>query len=88
VAEGVETAEQADTLLWLGCELGQGWFFGNALPAEHIPDMIAAAPGTLSNRFSTEGVAVTVSDLDALPAQRLAQLQAIYDGGPTGTVLP
>ena len=33
VAEGVETKEQADILLWLGCELGQGWLYGRPLPA-------------------------------------------------------
>jgi len=84
VAEGVETREQADMLLWLGCELGQGWLFGRAQPAENIPDIIAAAPRTLSTQFSIEGVSMAVSDLDALPAQRLAQLQAIYDGAPVG----
>jgi len=84
VAEGVETREQADMLLWLGCELGQGWLFGRALPAENIPDIIAAAPRMLSTQFSAEGVRIAVSDLDALPAQRLAQLQAIYDGAPVG----
>ncbi|MFP4514060.1 MAG: EAL domain-containing protein, partial [Acidimicrobiales bacterium] len=27
IAEGIETEEQADLLLDLGCTLGQGWFF-------------------------------------------------------------
>jgi len=82
VAEGVETEKQADMLRWLGCELGQGWFFGSPLPAEFIPDMIVAAPRTLSTPRSVGSM--TVSGLDALPAQRLAQLQAIYDGAPVG----
>ena len=32
VAEGVETAEQADILTDLGCQHGQGWHFGRPMP--------------------------------------------------------
>jgi EAL domain-containing protein (putative c-di-GMP-specific phosphodiesterase class I) len=84
VAEGVETEEQADMLLWLGCELGQGWLFGRPQPAGRIPDMIAAAPRTLSTRFSALAGSMAVAGLNALPGQCLAQLQAIYDGAPVG----
>jgi PAS domain S-box-containing protein len=84
VAEGVETEEQADILLWLGCELAQGWLYGRPMPAEHIPDIIAASPQTLSTQISTSGRRMTVSSLEAFPAQHSAQLQAIYDGAPVG----
>lgn len=33
VAEGVEEQAQADMLLCLGCELGQGWLYGRPGPA-------------------------------------------------------
>ena len=81
VAEGVETEEKADMLLRLGCELAQGWLYGRPLPAERIPDMIAAAPQTLYSTVKREG---EIFSLEALPAQRLAQLQAIYNGAPVG----
>jgi diguanylate cyclase (GGDEF)-like protein len=36
LAEGVETPEQADYLTAIGCDLGQGWFFGRPQPASEI----------------------------------------------------
>jgi EAL domain-containing protein (putative c-di-GMP-specific phosphodiesterase class I) len=36
VAQGVETAEQAETLRALGCDEGQGFLFGAPTPAEEI----------------------------------------------------
>ncbi|HZL53562.1 MAG TPA: EAL domain-containing protein, partial [Terracidiphilus sp.] len=83
VAEGVETQEQADMLLCLGCELGQGWLYGRPVPAERIPDIVAASPWPLSTKMSPQRGEI-ISSLEALPAQRLAQLQAIYDGAPVG----
>ena len=35
IAEGVETAEQAEVLLELGCEFGQGYFYSKPVTARH-----------------------------------------------------
>jgi PAS domain S-box-containing protein len=84
VAEGVETEEQAGMLLWLGCEMAQGYLFGRPQPAEQIPEMVNAAPRTLSPQLSGLDLEPATGGLEALPAQRLAQLQAIYNGAPVG----
>lgn len=39
IAEGVESEEQAEMLLLLGCETGQGWLFGKPLPAEQVTEV-------------------------------------------------
>ncbi len=36
VAEGVETREQLDVLIELGCDIGQGWFWDRALPPRDV----------------------------------------------------
>jgi diguanylate cyclase (GGDEF)-like protein len=40
-AEGVETAEQADALRALGCDMAQGWFFHHPLAAEDLEALLA-----------------------------------------------
>lgn len=84
VAEGVETAAQASMLLWLGCDLGQGWLYGKPAPAEHIPRMVAAPPQTFASTLPSTVEGGSLLGLDSLPAQRLAQIEAIYDGVPVG----
>ena len=84
VAEGVEAEEHADILLWLGCELAQGWLYGRPLPAERIPEMVACAPRTVSSRILSETSEGSMSSLEAMPTHRTAQLRAIYSGTPVG----
>lgn len=84
IAEGIETEEQADMLIWLGCEEGQGWRYGRPAGLDEIAPMIAAPPIVALSSLSTPGDDWATSNLDALPTLRLAQLQAIYDGAPVG----
>jgi EAL domain-containing protein (putative c-di-GMP-specific phosphodiesterase class I) len=45
VAEGIESADQVSSLIRLGCEFGQGYYFGRPLPPEDIESrLMAAAP--------------------------------------------
>lgn len=82
IAEGVETEEQADMLLLLGCEMAQGWLFGRAVPAEQLSLVTAAHPPRTPSRF-TSALWRDIS-YNSPPGQRLAQLQALYNGAPVG----
>jgi diguanylate cyclase (GGDEF)-like protein/PAS domain S-box-containing protein len=44
LAEGIETTGQLEYLRRLGCELGQGYLFSPAVPAEEVNAMLARAP--------------------------------------------
>ena len=83
VAEGIETQEQADMLLWLGCDLGQGYLYGKPLPEEQLckvpvnPKLFQMPKPKICKR-------VNERSFDATPVQRLAHLQAVYDGAPVG----
>jgi len=41
VAEGIETPEQRDALLRLGCSAGQGYLFSRVLPADRLAELVA-----------------------------------------------
>jgi len=43
IAEGVETAEQAERLQSLGCRLAQGYYFSRPVPADEIQLMLHAS---------------------------------------------
>jgi diguanylate cyclase (GGDEF)-like protein len=45
VAEGVEERDQAEALRGIGCDVGQGWLFGHALPEGDVAALLAG--GTL-----------------------------------------
>jgi PAS domain S-box-containing protein len=89
VAEGVEDQTIADMLLWLGCDIGQGWLYGRPVPPEQLPETLAERMNPAPPSISTEPCSAATDSnlplrLEALPTQRLAQLNAIYDGVPVG----
>jgi len=84
VAEGIETQEQADMLVRLGCEMGQGWHYGRPAPAEQLPSVIELRRPHAVSHSGDEGVGHSVICREGLPSQRLAQLKAVYDGAPVG----
>lgn len=84
VAEGVETEEQAEMLLRLGCHQGQGWLYGHPVVAESISSIAAASPHAMAFRPSTSTGSKAPLCIEAFPADQVAQLRAIYDGAPVG----
>lgn len=50
VAEGIESQEELDVLVGLGCDRGQGFFFGQPMPADEFADLLTAAPRGLGSR--------------------------------------
>ena len=85
VAEGIEDQNHADMLLWLGCDIGQGYLYGRAAPAEDLPATVAQKMASHAPELpSTPAEATMPLRLEALPTHRLAQLHAIYDGAPVG----
>lgn len=84
VAEGIENAEQAEMLFWMGCNYGQGWFYGRPGSRAEIPGMLAHAFTSQAGEPGVETNSSVGVSLESVPAHRLAQLQAIYDGAPVG----
>lgn len=85
VAEGIETTEQAEMLLRLGCDVGQGWLYGPPVPSGDLASFLSThsllpSPGASTKKPDGDAP----PNLEAMPAQRLAQLQAIYEGAPVG----
>jgi PAS domain S-box-containing protein len=83
VAEGVETREQAEMLFWMGCDLGQGWFYGRPVPAARLPELLDRRVWPLAVSVQPLDEASHIN-LEAISPHRMAQLQAIYDGAPVG----
>jgi PAS domain S-box-containing protein len=87
VAEGVEDRAQADMLQWLGCELAQGWLYGQAVPATEIPRVLAVRMHSVDGPSGGLDPANLSASIEPPPSHRLAQCRAIYDGAPVGLCL-
>lgn len=83
VGEGVEERSQAELLTWQSCDLGQGWLYGRAVPADKIADIVAQGVlgGSPINNTISSGI---TRGLESHSTDRLSQLRAIYDGAPVG----
>jgi len=84
VAEGVETEAEAEMLLRLGCHRGQGWLYGKPVTAEHLSAVVAEPGHQIFPHADPPANHQAPLCLEALPAQQLALLRAIYDGAPVG----
>jgi diguanylate cyclase (GGDEF)-like protein len=40
--EGIEAEQAFRTVIGLGCEIGQGWYFGKAMPADEASELLAS----------------------------------------------
>ncbi len=82
VAEGIENEEQVEQLRWLGCDLGQGWLFGRPMPAAELASFTTRFESSANVDIKCDRSAHCNCDLKS--GERLAQLQALYDGAPVG----
>ncbi|WP_213805841.1 EAL domain-containing protein [Granulicella sp. dw_53] len=85
VAEGVEGEAQADMLLWMGCDLGQGYLYGRPVSDKRLERFVLEQKKATRREVGRPPNSEDATfQMDALPSQRLSQLQAIYDGAPVG----
>jgi PAS domain S-box-containing protein len=84
VGEGIEDLSQANLLLWQGCTIGQGWFYGRPVPAEQLAGVLAQPRQQTTAEPLSSLMADLSLSLEARPSERLSQLQAIYDSAPVG----
>ncbi|MCK0198744.1 EAL domain-containing protein [Ancylobacter sp. 6x-1] len=82
VAEGVETAEEADFLRRIGCSHVQGYFFGRPVPAAEVPERLAtpvpSAGSTGINHASLEQRAAHISALYRAPETSIGFIDTAF----------
>ena len=85
VAEGVETAEQADLLRGMGCKLAQGYLFGRPTPASQVPNALSAVVSTADEAESLVPMSLELRAHQLSDACESDAAIAFMD--PTGTVV-
>ncbi|MGN1249171.1 MAG: EAL domain-containing protein, partial [Candidatus Spyradocola sp.] len=95
VAEGVETREQADRLMRLGCDQAQGYFFAKPMPAGQFEELLQRQPadGVLPERRRRAGAkaCLLVVDEDAgyrsIVNAQFAEQFRVLEAGDADTAL-
>ncbi|HTX77586.1 MAG TPA: EAL domain-containing protein [Terracidiphilus sp.] len=82
IAKGVQTREEAEMLFLMGCDMGQGWLYGEPVLTEKLAEV--ARQKTLGPPMTGQSWMTNPMPAGMSPGQRLAQLQAIYDDAPVG----
>jgi len=75
VAEGIETAGQAERMLGLGCTYGQGYFFSRPVAAEHVAAIVREELHRAAEEAAAEEAA-SVRDRRAVRLPRGAAIDA------------
>lgn len=71
VGEGIETQEQAEMMLWLGCDFGQGYFYGRPMPAEDLAASLSADRQVIVSMDRSAWKRISASNLDVSPLSGL-----------------
>jgi EAL domain-containing protein (putative c-di-GMP-specific phosphodiesterase class I) len=54
IAEGIESRATVDVLMSMGCEEGQGYFFGRPMPAQAFEDQFLKVRESAAHRLEVE----------------------------------
>jgi EAL domain-containing protein (putative c-di-GMP-specific phosphodiesterase class I)/DNA-binding CsgD family transcriptional regulator len=82
VAEGIETQVQADVLLELGCDAGQGWLYGR--PASAVETAASLATGRWTPGPGLRTVRAAAAAAEPSPSLVSSHVQVLYDSAPVG----
>ena len=73
VAEGIETATQAQRMRALQCTYGQGFYFSRPMPPDEIPGVVQEIETTLADSAAAVAAAVAVAERTGARARSMAR---------------